>query len=807
MKVLAFATQNATCSNTLGTSLEDRCSYQLMLPHHLRHFVFAIFFIATHALSTGVAAQSGSKTVVSTERVRAELMAYAPDGVEPGKPLWVGLQLAHQPSWHTYWKNAGDSGLPTVLQWQLPTGVSAGDIAWPMPQKIRIGTLANYGYEGTVLLPVPLTIGPDFKPGLLGGDLEVKLKASWLVCQKQCIPEDGEFAIRLPIKSSTALNASLFEAAFQAQPRAVGASSMAAPAVGAAAAAPRNAALPPSTARIEGAALQLSLQGLPAALRGKTLQLFAETPEVIETAAAYPQAWQGALWTASVPLSGQRSNSPSSMPFVLVADAPPAAALGQASPPGGWRVEAQVLGTWPQLTALTAPLTAPASPGGVQTPATGLGGVQAPPDGLVGNATANVPQNAQMQAPSAPPDTSLSGLLLALAGALLGGLILNLMPCVFPVLAIKVLGFAQHAPKRHAARIDALAYTLGVVLSFVALGALMLALRAGGEALGWGFQLQSPAVVAGLALLFTLLGLNLAGLFELGQMLPSGLASLQAKNPAVNALLSGVLAVAIASPCTAPFMGASLGLALALPALQALLLFAAVGLGMALPYLAASLLPAVARLLPRPGAWMNTLRRFMAFPMFATVAWLVWVLGQQSGIDGAGALLALLVAVSSVVWALGLQGRTRAVIATILIAVNAVLAGAIGHTITKISEAPSSPAAPGARWQAWEPGRVEQVLAQGQPVFVDFTAAWCVTCQYNKKTTLADAALLAEMDGKKVAFLRADWTRRDSAITAALGQLGRNGVPVYVLYAPGKAPQVLSEVLSVDAVRAAVHSL
>jgi thiol:disulfide interchange protein DsbD len=380
------------------------------------------------------------------------------------------------------------------------------------------------------------------------------------------------------------------------------------------------------------------------------------------------------------------------------------------------------------------------------------------------------------------------------------------MPCVFPVLALKVVGFTRQADDRRGHRIAGLAYTAGVVLSFLALGALVLTLRAAGEQLGWGFQLQSPAVVASLAALFTVIGLNLAGLFEFGAFLPSGVASLESRHPVANSFLSGVLAVAIASPCTAPFMGASLGLAIGLPALQALLIFAAIGIGMALPYLAASLVPGVARLLPQPGAWMEVFRRLMAFPMFATVAWLVWVLGQQSGIDGAGALLALLVALAMVIWAFTLRGTARAVVGAISLASLGLLAWTAGPSITKMpAQTPVAANAEG--WQAWEPGRVEQLLAAGQPVFVDFTAAWCVTCQYNKKTTLSNRELLAELADQKVALLRADWTRRDPAITAALGQLGRSGVPVYVVYRQGRAPVVLSEVLGVEEVRSAIAGL
>ena len=723
-----------------------------MMSHRLsalptRHLLAALFLIAALLGSTRAWGQNDAKTVVTTPQVRAELMAYAPEGAEAGRQVWVGLQITHKPEWHTYWKNAGDSGLPTNLQWTLPPGVTAGEIAWPLPKKIPIGTLANYGYENTVLLPVPLTISPDFKPSLLASDLEVKLKAAWLVCRKECIPEEGEFTLKLPVKGSTALNAAAFTAAMAAQPAALTGN---------------------STVALADQRITVSVAGLPEAVRGKTLGFFPETADVIETAGAWTQAWQGDVWTGNIPLSAQRSQSPQVMPVVLTLDGD--------GPQRGWRAEAQVVGEWPQLAAAT-----PVS--------------QALDDALRANAAAGAPSNA--------PQLTL---LAALFGALLGGLILNLMPCVFPVLAIKVLGFSQHGADRRAHRTSGLAYTAGVVLSFVALGALMLALRAAGEQLGWGFQLQSPAVVAGLAVLFTVIGLNLSGLFEFGSILPSRLATLEAKHPAANAFLSGVLAVAIASPCTAPFMGASLGFAVGLPALQALLVFAAIGVGMALPYLAASLVPAVARWLPRPGAWMDTFRKLMAFPMFATVAWLVWVLGQQSGIDGAAALLVLLVLLSMVVWAFTLAGRSRAVIAAISIAMLAASTWALGPKVTELAAVGPASAATG-RWQAWEPGRVEQIVASGQPVFVDFTAAWCVTCQYNKKTTLANADVLADLDAKKVALLRADWTRRDPAITAALANLGRNGVPVYVFYAPGKPPVVMSEILSVTDVRAQIAQL
>jgi thiol:disulfide interchange protein len=323
--------------------------------------------------------------------------------------------------------------------------------------------------------------------------------------------------------------------------------------------------------------------------------------------------------------------------------------------------------------------------------------------------------------------------------------------------------------------------------------------------------------VAALALLFTLLGLNLAGWFEFGQFVPSRLAALQHRHPAVDAWWSGVLAVVVASPCTAPFMGASLGLAIGLPAWQALPIFAAMGLGLALPYLAASLWPAAARALPKPGAWMDVMRRLLAFPMFATVIWLLWVLGQQTGIDGAMGMLCVLLAISFVIWAWGLTGRTRWLLIRLGLALAVWLGSLVIHTL-RLPAPPDSPDNVASRsavtlatghatgaWQAWSPAVLQAHVDAGRTVFVDFTAAWCVTCQYIKKTTLSDPGLLKTFQNRKVVLLRADWTRQDPAITQALNALGRSGVPVYAVFAPGRAPVVLSELPSVTEIEEALR--
>ncbi len=687
--------------------------------------------------------------LVTTPQVRAELVAHAPEGVKPGQPLWLGLVIRHQPHWHTYWKNPGDSGLPTTLEWQLPAGVSAGDIQWPTPKKLPIGPLMNYGYEDTLLLPVPVQVSAGFA----GSQLDVKLKAEWLVCKDVCIPESGEFAISVPAQAATAGHAALFEAARAAVPQAV----------------PDAKA----SAAVEGETLVVSIDGLPAAWRGRKLLFLPETAGVIANAAVQQATWQGERWQARVALDAQRSESPAAMPAVLIAD-------GQRA---GLQVAVRVSTPWPALKPLAAAPLPSLGAGTVTTPAT-----------------------------PATPAASI-GLAMALLFALIGGALLNLMPCVFPVLSLKVLGFATQGHDRRAMLAGGLAYSAGVVLSFVALAGLLIALRSGGEQLGWGFQLQSPYVVAALAALFTLIALNLAGVFEIGSLLPNRLACARARHPLADDVLTGVLAVAVAAPCTAPFMGASMGLAMTLPTAQALAIFAVLGLGMALPYLLIAAWPGLARLLPRPGLWMQHFKVLMAFPMLATVIWLTWVLGQQVGIDGAAALLGALLALAFVAWALGSPtlGRKGRVgfgaVATFSLIVALVWA--------LPSLAPSAAATANASaqhrdqaWQPWSAQKVADLTAQGKPVFVDFTAAWCVTCQFNKRTVLKDAGVMAEFDKRGVVLLRADWTRRDAAISAELARLNRSGVPVYALYAPSAtAPKLLNEILTVQEVRDAVAAL
>lgn len=397
------------------------------------------------------------------------------------------------------------------------------------------------------------------------------------------------------------------------------------------------------------------------------------------------------------------------------------------------------------------------------------------------------------------------GLALAAGLAVLGGLILNLMPCVFPVLSVKVLSFIQLAhgdPGR--VRRHGLAFLGGVLVSFWLLAGLLLALRAAGGGVGWGFQLQSPGFVAAMALLLTAVGLNLMGGFEVGLGLSrlAGSAPQPAGYP--GSFLTGTLAVLVATPCTAPFMGAALGFALARPAWEALTIFTALGLGMALPYLLLAELPGLLARLPRPGQWMVTLRQGLAFPLFATAVWLVWVLGRQSGVDAVGLLLLAALGVGFAAWGVGhaQRGARRWLpggVVVIGLGVAAVLgfAAAMRPAVVAPSASGASTAAgAGIDWQPWSPAAVDALRANGRPVFVDFTAAWCISCQVNKQVALDTAAVAARFAELGVVTLQADWTRYDPAITQALAGFGRSGVPLYVYYPPGAPPQLLPTVLT-----------
>jgi thiol:disulfide interchange protein DsbD len=411
--------------------------------------------------------------------------------------------------------------------------------------------------------------------------------------------------------------------------------------------------------------------------------------------------------------------------------------------------------------------------------------------------------------PSANPAAAMS-LIAALGAALLGGLILNLMPCVFPVLSLKLIGLAQHRTHSGSLAAHGLAFATGVVLSFLLLAGLLIALQQAGSALGWGFQLQTPWVVASLTVLFFLIGLNLLGVYEF--TFGSGVGNAKAaetlarKSDWRGSLATGVLAVIVASPCTAPFMSAAMGYAITQPAAVALSVFAALGVGMAAPYLLLTLFPALLHKLPRPGRWMELFKQFMAFPMFATCVWLLWVLAQQVDAGGVGLALGVVLAVGFAAWALGLSQRGAYSFRWVALA-GALVAALAFAPLATTDRAAVAKAASSDDWVAFSPEKLAQLTKEGKPVFVDFTAAWCVTCQVNKRVALSSDKVIAGFAAAGVVRMRADWTTRDDRITQALAQFGRNGVPLYVLYDTNGLPTVLPEILTEGTVLAALDKI
>ncbi len=678
---------------------------------------------------------------VKTAQVEAELIAEK-TALVPGQPTTVALRLKIAGGWHTYWRNPGDTGLPTTLAWTLPSGVAASAIEWPAPHALPVGPLVNYGYENEALHLVTLTTVPEFAPGR---EATLAAKAEWLVCRETCFPESADLTLTLPVAST-------------AEPD---------PRFGKAIAAAR-AALPQPLAGWQakatgaGAKVILTLTPPVGARDPGALRFFPYEEGRIE--ASVPQVFkrEGGAYVLTLPVASQLAPA-----------------------------FAQVAGVVTATKGL-------AHAGGLQRAAI----VDVP---LKGNVIAGPkPVLATPALSSGAEGLGVGGLSLGLAVlfAFLGGIALNLMPCVFPVLSLKVMGFVTHQDSKATLHREAGAFAAGVVLTFVALGVALLSLRATGEQLGWGFQLQSPGVITALALLFAVLALNLSGVFEFGQLAPAAIRGWTSHNRTLDAFGSGVLAVIVASPCTAPFMGAALGYAIVQTTASTIIVFVALGAGMALPYVLLAWFPGWRRRLPKPGVWMVRFKQFLAFPLYATVAWLVWVLGAQLDNDAVLRLLATLVAVAFALWSWHAYRMRGARAWRLAALVGAIAAAIVGRPLMML-EAPvvqaatvRGPTAAADPWQPYTLARVAELTGAGRAVFVDFTAAWCVTCQVNKSLVLTDAAVLDAFAQRNVALVRADWTRRDPAITQALTELGRSGVPVYVLHRPGKQPLLLPEVLS-----------
>jgi thiol:disulfide interchange protein/DsbC/DsbD-like thiol-disulfide interchange protein len=704
-----------------------------------------------------------SGNVVATDNVKAHLVSEV-GSIAAGQPFWVALEFDIRDGWHTYWRNPGDSGQATTIKWQLPPGFIAGDIVWTTPHRFELPPLMNYGYAKHAVHLVRIAAPADLRAGT---PVVLSAKASWLVCADVCIPEDAELQLKLPVSGSMgALDpeaAPLFAAARSEVPSAEPAA---------------------TTARISGGQLVIAL--------GKE---WGATLPQIKSLTFFPYAEGGIEYAAPQTLTRTKDAVELA---VKLGDRPP--------PPGAVRgvlVATELSGS----DTVTVPMEIAANlPAGAATAAaTGAAASASATPGSGASATAGSGAGADKT------DTSLPVLMLL---AVLGGLILNLMPCVFPVLSIKAIGLVEQA-KKHPAEVRAkgLVFAAGVISSMLCLAAVLLALRAGGEQIGWGFQLQSPLFVTLLVYLLLAVGLNLSGVFEVGGGLAGVGDALTQGESFRAAFFTGVLTTLVATPCTAPFMAFAVGAALTQPPFIALCIFAALGFGLALPYLLLSFAPWMRRALPKPGAWMDTLKQFFAFPIYASAAWLLWVLAQQTSPLGLGAALAGAILVALAAWAYqksksSSTGGRAAALATAILAV--LLAIVLPVRFAGVAAAASGASPAGAQaadeWQPYDAAQVAKLNAAGKPLLVNFTASWCLTCLVNERNAFGDSATQKVFSDKGVTLMKGDWTTRDPAITRALAAFGRAGVPLYVVYnsKPGSSePIVLPQLLTPGAVQSA----
>ncbi|QDH15082.1 cytochrome C biogenesis protein [Oecophyllibacter saccharovorans] len=743
-----------------------------------------------------------SSAPVVTRHTRATLVADR-STIIAGQPFMAGLRLQLQPGWHSYWVNPGDAGDTTRLTLSRADHglLKTGSLQWPLPQRLPESGLMAYAYTGDVLLPMQVTV-PQIPQGVGGssGPQVVKLKAhaEWLVCAALCVPEEGEFTLALPLRAAASTSKppssdapsgagqDLFRTTLAAVPPPLPAGVQARLFI----AAPSS---PEAQLRL-GLSPQAPQEGthrLAQVLQQTGDAWFLPlTPGVIDQDA--PQKWQVTEETGhpvlSLQLHAERTRKPPfwQAPLQGVVVLREKGGKTGSAPLVAWRVTAAPV------------VSAPGAP------------VREEP---------RVTQTLQ-----SGESTDVSSFLALIGSAFLGGLILNLMPCVFPVLAMKALALVragqQEAQGRSARRSrleSAGFYTLGIVFSFLALGLLLLGLKAAGAgSLGWGFQFQSPTFVLGLGWGFLLLALNLLGVFQI----TGGRAVRKLGNVSVSPkgqggsragdFLTGCLAVVTATPCTAPFMGVAIAGALAAGPLGAVLLFGAMGLGLAAPYVLLALWPGLGRYLPAPGSWMETFRQLLAFLLLASAAWMVWVLSFQQGPAGVGLALTGGVVLGLGAWAWGKaqtllwQGRKGLGLATlrfvalaclVLCLVGLVLAGRTAQSLQELSassplEGPSGEKGASASvTEPFSPGRLAELRKAGRPVLVDMSAAWCLTCLVNERVALDTRAVQQAFRQHRGVILRGDWTRRDPVITAWLQAHHRQGVPLYVFY-PAHSPGV-----------------
>lgn len=616
----------------------------------------------------------------------------------------LGLHFQMQEHWHIYWKNSGDSGAAPKWSWKL-TGAELRGEKWPVPERIPIETLINFGYSHETLFIFPFQRAAD--------TVQAELDLEFLICKVECIPYFTKLSLTVPAESAISPLFSKFQ-----YPEA----------------APAGAEWKISAAGPDILSTRLQLPPEVSASL-KNLEVFPFDGESFKAASPDLDIQQDGVYNLKLQLQDTERTDFSGSRFLVVAE----------DNSGARRAFELELASEKQSFAVI------------------------------------------------------------LLWALIGGLILNIMPCVFPVLSIKILSFLGPDKNARSLRISGWFYTLGVMVSFALLGGLLLFLRAGGEQIGWGFQLQSPVVAGGIAVLFFWLGLNFLGVFEIGQSL-SYLGAKKTGSNAWGSFFTGVLATVVATPCTAPFMGAALGASLALPAIYTMVVFLGLGFGMALPFLVLAYFPQGLKFLPKPGMWMQRLKEFLAFPLLATVLWLLWVISNQVQSDAVLFLLGVFVLSAFWIWLAKIIRNEKV---TQLLLLAGFLLSLAALSLMPQAPTSSSGAAPGAeRWQSYTAEAVQNNIQSGQAVFIDFTAAWCITCQVNKKLVLNTAEIQQLFTHQNVVLYKADWTDRDPKITEALASYGRNSLPLYVYYAAGSDKAVLlPEILTQQMIRELFNKL
>ena len=692
---------------------------------------------------------SAQAQVVIGEHVDAELVAEM-TGVVPGQDTWIALRLDHMEKWHTYWKNPGDAGRATEINWTLPDGVTAGEIVWPTPIRIELpADLVDFGYEDEIYLQVSLSIPASFQ----GDNLDISGNAQWLECEYICIPGGAVVSLSLPIleESQITQNEQWIDGF-----------------------AITRAAIPTSdvsfdtTFSIADGNLNILIQATEAVFENASaIRFIPGEHRVFDYISPQEVTYQLFSLQLTQGHHPRLSEAPEEITgLLLVTDD-----------------EGQIISYE----------------------------IAAAPDGINASDLVLLAASAANADSLGSISASDMSLLLVFTFALLGGMILNLMPCVFPVLSLKVLSLASSRNStQQEKRLHGLAYTAGVISAFLILASVLLALQAGGALIGWGFHLQSPWFISLLIFLFFVMGLSLSGVVEFGTSIMGVGTELQDKEGYSGSFFTGILASVVASPCTAPFMGTALGFAFTQTAIVVLAIFFALGLGMALPFLLISFNPTLSSLLPHPGKWMLTFKQVLAFPLYATVVWLLWVLGNQTGTDGMALVIATCVLLAMAAWLyqrrLGIQTpfwryANAFIILLCLVTTIGVVRSPLLET-RSINQVISEDAG----YEAYSDARLAELRSSGQPVFVNMTASWCITCLVNEKVALNSEEFKTALADNNVTYLKGDWTNNDPEITEVLRRYETSGVPLYLMFpADSSQPaEVLPQILTTNIIVAAI---